>query len=372
MTDPAKQTAEPPLQEPESPTQPPAQGDKDIAATTVPTEGETGSLASAVLAALGEGETGSLASALPTEPEKEVAAPPGQTEEPPAVRQEEALPATDESEAVTGPQAESPTEGSAAVSVPELEEPFRSFYAYYGPTLCGRPLGEVVVEEGRRRQYFACLAVEEYEAGRLRLVPLGEAWLALRAHRRAPGGRDPLPVVDLRRNLRRDPSQHYSTRPLCDIRYLVIHHTGAPATVGPHQIASAHVEENRWPGIGYHYVVDLNGTVYHTQDLTVVSYHARQFNPASVGIALMGDLTAAQPTPPQLEATARLIAGLLFDLGLPLDAVRGHREMVPTPCPGDAFLRVWRPRLMAAIQEQIDAQLAERVRQVADHETAQA
>lgn len=356
MTDPANETVEPPLLEPESPTESPAEGDKDTAATSVPAEGETRPLASAV----------------PTAPKEEAAAPPGEMEESTALRQEEAPSAPGESEAPAEPQAETLREHSAPSPAPELEEPFRSFYAYYGPTLCGRPLGEVVIEEGHRRQYFASLAVEEYEPGRLRLVPLGEAWLALRAHRRASGGRDPLPVVDLRRNLRHDPTQHYSTRPLCDIRYLVIHHTGAPATVGPHQIAAAHVEENRWPGIGYHYVVDLNGTVYHTQDLTVVSYHARQFNPASVGIALMGDLTAAQPTPPQLEATARLIAGLLFDLGLPLDAVRGHREMVPTPCPGDAFLRVWRPRLMAAIQEQIDGQLAERARQVADRSTAHA
>ncbi len=256
--------------------------------------------------------------------------------------------------------------GAAMRNVAEgLEEPFASFYAHYGPTLCGRPLGEVVVEEGRRRQYFGGRAVEEHEPRRVRLVRLGEAWLAIRQGQQAARGGRAHPVTDISRSLRRDPSQHYAARPLCDIRYLVIHHTGASAAFGPEAIARAHVEDNGWPGIGYHFVVDPAGTIYHTQDLTVVSYHARQFNPASVGIAVMGDLTSAQPTPAQLEATADLIASLLFDLGLPLDAVRGHREMVPTPCPGDAFLRVWRPRLMAAVQERIDARQAERLSQLA-------
>ncbi len=255
-----------------------------------------------------------------------------------------------------GPQEPAPAAG--------LAEPFRSFFAHYGPTLCGRPLGEVVIEEGRRRQYFECLALEEHEPGRLRLVRLGEAWMAIRQGQRAVRAERSHAIVDVSRSLRRDPAQHYNLRPLCDIRYLVLHHTGASAAFGPEAIATAHVEENGWPGIGYHFVIDLAGTIYRTQDLTVVSYHARQFNPASVGIALMGDLTSAQPTPGQLEATADLIAGLLFDLGLPLDAVRGHREMVPTPCPGDPFLRVWRPRLMTAIQERIDARQAERVSQM--------
>jgi hypothetical protein len=234
-----------------------------------------------------------------------------------------------------------------------LTGPFRAFYEHYGPTLCGDPVGGVVVEEGVRRQYFQCLALEEHAPGRVRLVHLGEAWLARDQSRLAPVPFAAPRMVDLTRQLKRDPMQHYTTRPLSDIRYLVIHHTSAGANVGPEAIAAEHVEVNGWPGVGYHYVVDLAGVIYRTQDLTVVSYHARQFNPVAVGIALVGDLSSNQPTAAQLTATADLLATLLFDLGLPTQSVRGHREMVPTDCPGESFLRVWKPRLLQAVDERL-------------------
>jgi hypothetical protein len=48
-----------------------------------------------------------------------------------------------------------------------------------------------------------------------------------------------------------------------------------------------------------------------------------------------------------------LLAKLLYDLGLPMDAVRGHREMVPTPCPGETFLPVWKPRIVDATNRRL-------------------
>jgi N-acetyl-anhydromuramyl-L-alanine amidase AmpD len=233
--------------------------------------------------------------------------------------------------------------------------PFLAFYEHYGPSLCGPPLSDVVMEGGRRCQYFQCLALEEHQPGRVRLKPLGEAWLAVAGQ--AAAAEQAAAMVDLVDSLPRQPDQHYPERTLADIRYLVIHHTGAAADVGPATIAAEHVEANGWPGIGYHFVVGADGTIYRTQDLAVASYHARQFNPLAVGIALAGDLTAAAPTPAQLAATAALTAGLLADLGLPPDAVRGHREMVPTPCPGGLFLHGWKVDLDRAIA----ARLARRV-----------
>lgn len=231
--------------------------------------------------------------------------------------------------------------------------PFRAFYEHYGPTLCGFPISDVRLEDGRRCQYFQCLALEEHAPGRVRLKPLGEAWLAM-AGASASATETPAPVVvDLTARLPRHPRLHYPTRALAEIRYLVLHHTGAGAEAGPEAIAAEHVATNGWPGIGYHFVVDPAGVVYRTQDITVVSYHARQFNPAAVGIALMGDLANAGPPPAQLAAVADLAAGLLLDLGLPPDALRGHREMVPTTCPGEWFLAGWKLDLARAVAAQL-------------------
>jgi hypothetical protein len=212
---------------------------------------------------------------------------------------------------------------------------------------------DLVDEGGVLTQYFRNLAIEELAPGVVRLKPLGEAWLARRAARELAVDGDAPPVVDLVGRLPHNPAQAYPTRPLSDIRYLVIHHTGAPVELGPHPIAREHIEQNGWPAIGYHFVIDADGRRYRTQDLTVVSFHAAQFNPAAVGIALTGDWSLAEPPLVQLVATATLLAELCADLGLPLAAIRGHREMVPTGCPGEPFLSRWKPRLIALAAERL-------------------
>ncbi len=263
-------------------------------------------------------------------------------------------------------EAPAPASGDAApaavIAAPPapgtLTGAFRAFYDHYGPGLCGEPLDRVD-EGGVPTQYFRNLALEELEPGVVRLKPLGEAWLA-RQDVLVPAYADgDAPAhVDMVDRLPRDPAQAYPNRPLSDIRYLVIHHTGAPEDVNPHRIAREHVEQNGWPGIGYHYVIGTDGTRYRTQDLTAVSYHAAQFNPAAVGIALAGDWTQAVPPPAQLVAAAVLLAELCADLGLPFSAIRGHREMVPTGCPGELFLSAWKPRLVAIAAERLAADAA--------------
>lgn len=278
------------------------------------------------------------------------------------------------STAVDGPAAEAATPGG--VEIPPLEalpddvpptlepapavaEAFRAFYHHLGPTLCGAPVSPLVEEGGMPTQYFQHVALESPLPGHVRLKSIGEAaWEARRLRSARPPTATTPVIDDLTGQLARHPGRAYATRPLTHVRYLVLHATGAPAHVGPHAIARAHVDDNGWPGIGYHFVVGAEGAVYRTQDLTVVSHHAAQFNPVAVGIALAGDLAHADPPPAQLAAAADLVAQLCWDLGLPATAVRGHREMVPTPCPGERFLDGWKPRLMRAVADRLETQAA--------------
>jgi hypothetical protein len=233
-------------------------------------------------------------------------------------------------------------------------EPFVRFLEHFGLTVCGLPVTEVLIENGVKTQYFQNLALEELAPGQVRVKPLGEIVLAAKrrdARRMPREGLVRPDIVDVAASLPRHGSRTYPLRTLSDIRYIVIHHSGASSDVGVRAIAGEHVVANDWPGIGYHFVISADGTIFRTQDLTVVCHHARQFNPVSVGVALLGDLSSGQPTAEQLRSAADLVAGLLSDLGLPPDAVRGHREMVPTPCPGETFLSVWKPRLMQSVAE---------------------
>jgi hypothetical protein len=233
------------------------------------------------------------------------------------------------------------------------EAPFRAFYAHYGPAICGRPISGLIEEAGVPTQYFEHLALQERVPGQVSLKALGSVWLAER------GAVDlldegALPAsVDLRDRLSKHPSAEYPLRRLADIRYLVIHHTGAGPEFGPERIAVEHVEANGWPGIGYHYVIDTAGMVCQTQDATVVSHHVAQFNLAAIGIALVGDLSQASPAADQLRATAGLLARLCQDLGLPPSAIRGHGEIVGSRCPGERFLSEWKPALLREVERSL-------------------
>ncbi|MFQ5612972.1 MAG: N-acetylmuramoyl-L-alanine amidase [Anaerolineae bacterium] len=160
------------------------------------------------------------------------------------------------------------------------------------------------------------------------------------------------PIEDIRGQLSRHPTLRFPTRPQEQIRRIIIHHTAIPPSVGARRIADHRVNTQGWPGIGYHFFITGDGRVQQTNELTTVSTHAGQYDPVSVGVCFAGDFTEAIPTPAQLEAGARLIAWLLAQLGLPLEAVSGYKELANTQSPGqqwDSGLR-WGQQLKARIQ----------------------
>jgi hypothetical protein len=126
-----------------------------------------------------------------------------------------------------------------------------------------------------------------------------------------------------------------------------------------------------WGDIGYHLLIDRNGTIYEGRwsgaDTTPVfqgrhgdgprmsnGAHVGGFNAGNLGVCLLGDFTAAQPTPAARRSLVRTLAGLAYDTGIdPLatvdyvnpisgarktvPAIAAHREWAATACPGDAF-----------------------------------
>ncbi len=148
-------------------------------------------------------------------------------------------------------------------------------------------------------------------------------------------------------------TETYSTRTIDTIEYLVIHHSVTGPIADPELIARYHIEHWDWPGIGYHFLVSGDGTIYQTNELETVSHHAASVNPVGVGICFLGDFTEEVPSSEQLWAGAHLVAWLLQELGLDLDAARGHREFMQTSCPGDQWLtgRNWKEMLQLEITE---------------------
>ncbi|MFQ5854292.1 MAG: peptidoglycan recognition family protein [Anaerolineae bacterium] len=230
---------------------------------------------------------------------------------------------------------------------------FLEFWERFGEEVLGLPITEAFEENGVTSQYFERVALESPALGEVRLKPLGQEVLRLRemVHRPRPMVVRP-PIIDLVHDLPRHVERRYETRTLAQVQQIVIHHTATDPSVGIEAIATKHVDELGWPGIGYHFVIDAGGRIYQTNNLTTVSFHARQANPTTVGITFSGNFDEAMPTEAQLAGGGRLCAYLLRELSLPLENVRGHKDFVSTGCPGRNWVEgaFWRDALIAQIQ----------------------
>jgi len=154
------------------------------------------------------------------------------------------------------------------------------------------------------------------------------------------------------------------------IRKIVIHHTDTPKNFTVEQIARYHVfgtspYKDPWPGIGYHYVITPDGTIYWTQRHETRSYHVGAPNNYCLGVSLIGRFLIKGydgvvqppedqlPTPAQMESAAHLVAWLMDTLNVPdIENVVGHKEVGQTVCPGDQWLRGvrWKDALHAKIK----------------------
>ncbi len=167
-----------------------------------------------------------------------------------------------------------------------------------------------------------------------------------------PASRPAPPIQNIGQSLKRSPTQQFGSRPVSQIQRLIIHHTAIPAHIGADRIASYGVDKLGWAGFRYHYFITGDAQIQQANDLTTLTDHAGPYSPISLGIGFAGDFTSAGPTAAQIDAGARLIAWLLPQLGLTVEAVVGYKELINTQSPGqqwDNGLR-WGEQLKQAIR----------------------
>lgn len=164
------------------------------------------------------------------------------------------------------------------------------------------------------------------------------------------------------------------------LQVITVHHTvtanGDPdpaATLRAIYDDHVHNPARDFGDIGYHVLIDEAGTVYEGRNgddaspifghravdgrwEIVRAAHVSLNNTGNFGIALFGDLTATQPTPPARRALVGVLAVLclLHDLDplsvvhyvnsageRDIDAIAMHRQWLATECPGEAFAPVF-------------------------------
>jgi hypothetical protein len=97
---------------------------------------------------------------------------------------------------------------------------------------------------------------------------------------------------------------------------------------------------NNWKDIGYHFLIDRDGTVADGRPLEQVGSHVKGHNTGTIGISLIGGFgsSADDPfdenfTPEQGEALTELIESLKSRFPA-ITKVSGHNEYAAKACPG--------------------------------------
>ena len=132
------------------------------------------------------------------------------------------------------------------------------------------------------------------------------------------------------------------------IDHIIIHCTATPpdwwgkaktsAKVG--EVRRWHKEQRGWSDIGYHYLIDRDGTVAIGRPLERTGAHTMGHNTGSIGIALFGghgsaetDAFAENFTEAQGQALIQLVSELRVRYPA-IKRVSGHNEFAAKACPG--------------------------------------
>ena len=159
--------------------------------------------------------------------------------------------------------------------------------------------------------------------------------------------------IDIRDTLPGDCFNWSWVRSLSQVKYLAIHHSGGPDTQTPNDIADFHINKNGWGGIGYHFLVAKNGTVFYVGDIGTARANVANLNEQVIGICLIGNFMDGNlPSPEQLDSSNKLCNFLINFLALSnipsWDNIRGHKELPgqSTTCPGDSW-DSWKEKLLS-------------------------
>lgn len=114
---------------------------------------------------------------------------------------------------------------------------------------------------------------------------------------------------------------------------LILHHTAA-TILTVEQVHSIH-KGNGYSGIGYHFYVRKDGSIYRGRPLDCVGAHASGHNSDSVGICFEGNFENENMSDAQKESGKWLVGYLKHMYGI--SKVQKHSGVNSTACPGKNF-----------------------------------
>lgn len=133
---------------------------------------------------------------------------------------------------------------------------------------------------------------------------------------------------------------------------VIIHHSAAPDSQRVEDIARYHVEVNGWSAIGYHYIIERDGTIAMGRPRWAVGAHAYGANFDSIGVCVLGNFNNDTLDQIRMMSLCHVIAQCIHDYDLdPDDDVIPHRDVAgDTSCPGINILdKIDSIRALAAV-----------------------
>lgn len=119
---------------------------------------------------------------------------------------------------------------------------------------------------------------------------------------------------------------------------IIIHCSATPENrdIKTETIRSWHVKGRGWSDIGYHFVIELDGSVKNGRPLHRAGAHTKGENSNSIGVCYVGGVDKQNNakdtrTDAQKESMNKLISSLLDDY--PEASVHGHNEFSAKACP---------------------------------------
>lgn len=114
---------------------------------------------------------------------------------------------------------------------------------------------------------------------------------------------------------------------------IVYHHT-AEDNLTPEDIDKKH-KDRGWTGIGYHFYIRKDGTIYRGRPENAVGAHAPGVNDKAFGIAVEGNLNNEQLTEKQKKSLIELSRYLMLKYNI--KDLKRHKDVKNTECPGKNF-----------------------------------
>ena len=115
---------------------------------------------------------------------------------------------------------------------------------------------------------------------------------------------------------------------------IVLHHAAAH-TCTAQQIDNWH-KGNGWSGIGYHFFIRKDGSIYRGRPEWAVGAHASGRNSDTIGVCVEGDYEEERTMPQTQKNSVKEILRYLKGK-YPKAGIKGHREVGATGCPGKYY-----------------------------------